>query len=76
MDIVRLQKYSSTNLYFSTSEKYYLTHFHGNWAREMNPEEIQSTWGIKVLDTKLGTRAHLFQSPSFLLSFDQPINHN
>ena len=72
---VRLQKYSSVNLYFSSASQYYLTHFHGDWAREMNPEEIQLTAGIKVLDTKLGTRAHLFQSPSFLLSLNQPLNH-
>ncbi|CAF1093704.1 unnamed protein product [Adineta ricciae] len=74
-DSVRLQKYSSANLYFSTFHQYYLTHFHGAWAREMIPEEIQLTAGIKVLDTKLGTRADLFQAPSFLLSFNQPINY-
>ncbi|CAF1102772.1 unnamed protein product [Adineta ricciae] len=74
-DIVRLQKYSSANLYFSTFHQYYLTHFHGAWAREMIPEETQLTAGIKVLDTKLGTRADLFQAPSFLLSFNQPINY-
>ncbi|CAF5164717.1 unnamed protein product, partial [Rotaria magnacalcarata] len=50
-------------------------HFHGNWAREMSPEEIQLTAGIKVLDTKLGTRADLFQPPSFFLSLHQPLNH-
>ncbi|CAF1026575.1 unnamed protein product [Adineta steineri] len=75
-DIVRLQKYSSANLYFSSFHKYYLTHFHGDWAREMIPEEIQLTSGIKILDTKLGTRADLFQSPSFLLSLNQPLNHD
>ncbi|CAF2055119.1 unnamed protein product [Rotaria magnacalcarata] len=74
-DVVRLQKYSSANLYFSSTNKYYLTHFHGNWAREMSPEEIQLTAGIKVLDTKLGTRADLFQPPSFVLSLHQPLNH-
>ncbi|CAF4365448.1 unnamed protein product, partial [Rotaria magnacalcarata] len=74
-DVVRLQKYSSANLYFSSTNKYYLTHFHGNWAREMSPEEIQLTAGIKVLDTKLGTRADLFQPPSFFLSLHQPLNH-
>lgn len=75
-DVVRLQKYSSSNLYFSTRDRYYLTHFHGNWAREMTPDETLLTAGIKTLDTKLGTRADLFQSPSFLVSFDQPLNHD
>jgi alpha-galactosidase len=75
-DVVRLQKYSSANLYFSSTDQYYLTHFHGNWAREMNPEEVQLTAGMKVLDTKLGTRADLFQAPSFLLSLHRPLNHD
>ncbi|RAK00192.1 alpha-galactosidase [Larkinella arboricola] len=68
---VRLQKYASANLYIP-AQKYYLTHFHGDWAKEMNPEEIQLTAGLKVLDTKLGTRADLFQPPSFLLALNQP----
>ena len=75
-DVVRLQKYSSANLYFSSTNDYYLTHFQGNWAREMRPEEIRLTSGMKILDTKLGTRADLFQAPSFLLSLRQPLNHD
>jgi alpha-galactosidase len=75
-DVVRLQKYSSANLYFNSTDKYYLTHFHGDWAREMNPEEVQLTAGIKVLDTKLGTRADLFQPPSFLLSMHRSLDHD
>ena len=74
-DVVRLLKYSSANLYFSSTNEYYLTHFSGNWAREMRPEEVRLTSGMKVLDTKLGTRADLFQAPAFLLSFNQPLNH-
>ncbi|GAB3902375.1 alpha-galactosidase [Larkinella knui] len=68
---VRLQKYASANLYVP-AKNYYLTHFHGDWAREMNPQEIQLTAGLKVLDSKLGTRADLFQPPSFLLSLNKP----
>ncbi|CAF1402217.1 unnamed protein product [Rotaria sordida] len=74
--IVRLEKYSSANLYLASAHDYYLTHFHGNWAQEMKPEQVQLTAGIKVLDTKLGTRADLFQAPSFLLSLNQPITHD
>ncbi|WP_310590332.1 alpha-galactosidase [Dyadobacter sp. NIV53] len=66
-----LQKYASSNLYFIAKD-YYLTHYNGTWAREMQPEEEQLTAGIRVLDSKLGTRANLFQPPSFLLSFDKP----
>lgn len=68
---VTLHKYASANLYLP-AQNYYLTHFHGDWAREMNPSEILLTEGIKILDTKLGTRADLFQPPSFLLSLNQP----
>lgn len=68
---VTLQKYASANLCFM-ADNYYLTQYHGNWAHEMNPEETRLTPGIKVLDTKLGTRADLFQSPSFMVSFDKP----
>ncbi|WP_128546805.1 alpha-galactosidase [Larkinella soli] len=68
---VRLQKYASANLYLP-AQRYYLTNFSGDWAREMNPQEVELTAGLKVLDTKLGTRAHLFQPPSFLLSLNRP----
>lgn len=65
---VLLRKYASANLYF-TANKYFLRHYHGVWANEMQPEETELTAGIKTLDTKLGTRANLYQPPSFLLSF-------
>ncbi len=72
---VRLQKYASANLYLP-AKNYYLTHFHGDWAQEMKPEETQLTAGIKVLDTKLGTRADLFQPPSFLLALNNKAEEN
>lgn len=68
---VTLQKYASANLYIP-AQNYYLTHFHGDWASEMNPSEDLLTEGIKVLDSKLGTRADLFQPPSFLVALNQP----
>ena len=68
---VTLNKYASSNLYFMAGD-YYLTHYHGTWAREMKPEESQLTAGIKVLDSKLGTRSDLFQPPTFMLSFNKP----
>ncbi len=33
---------------------------------------MQLTHGIKVLDTKLGTRAHLYEPPTFMVSLDKP----
>ena len=68
---VMLKKYASANLFFD-SRKAFLTHYHGGWAQEMKPEETELTAGIKTLDSKLGTRANLFQPPSFMLSFDKP----
>lgn len=68
---VTLHKYASANLYIPATN-YYLTHFHGDWAKEMNPTEEPLTEGIKILDTKLGTRADLFQPPSFLIALNQP----
>lgn len=68
---ITLHKYASANLYFMAGD-YFLTHFHGTWAQEMKPEETKLTAGIKVLDSKLGTRANLFQPPTFMVSFDKP----
>lgn len=68
---ITLQKYASANLYFMADD-YYLNHYHGGWAKEMKPEETKLTAGIKTLDSKLGTRANLFQPPTFMLSFDKP----
>ncbi len=68
---VRLQKYASANLYLSAGQ-YFLTHYHGNWASEVRPEETQLAAGMKVLDSKLGTRAQMLQAPMFMLSLNQP----
>lgn len=63
---ITLQKYASANLYL-TGSSYHLRHYHGIWAQEMKPEVEELTAGIKTLDSKLGTRANLFQPPSFIL---------
>lgn len=68
---VVLQKFASANLYLKAA-KYYLTQYHGDWAKEMQPEESLITHGIKTLDTKLGTRANLFQPSVFMVSLDKP----
>jgi alpha-galactosidase len=68
---VRMQKYASANLFF-TGQKFYLNHYHGAWGREMKPEEMELTHGIKSIDTKLGTRANMFTPPVFMISFDKP----
>jgi len=68
---VELAKYASANLNLK-ARSFWLKHYHGDWAREMQPEETQLTHGIKTIDTKLGTRANLFQPSAFMLSFGQP----
>jgi len=67
---ILMQKYASANMYFS-ADNYVLHHYHGGWGEEMKPEETLLTAGIKTLDSKLGTRANLFQPPTFMLSFDR-----
>jgi len=68
-DVV-LNKYASANLYLQ-ADSYWLKHFHGEWAREMKPEDEQLNHGIKTLDSKLGSRADLFQPPVFMVSLDK-----
>ncbi|MCL1934020.1 MAG: alpha-galactosidase [Candidatus Azobacteroides sp.] len=69
-DVV-LDKCASANLYLRANS-YWLRQFHGDWAKEMQPEETMITHGIKTLDTKLGTRPNLFQPPVFMISFNKP----
>ncbi|WP_304238267.1 alpha-galactosidase [Jiulongibacter sediminis] len=72
---VMLEKYASADLYF-TGDNYYLTSYHGRWAKEMQGKEEKLENGRKIIDSKLGTRAMLLQSPNFILSFDQPASEN
>lgn len=68
---VTLDKFASANLYW-TGKAFWLKQYHGDWAKEMRPEEQQLTHGIKTLDSKLGTRADLFQPPVFMVSLNKP----
>lgn len=72
---VVLQKYSSANLYFINKD-FYLTTFQGPYAREMQPTETKLMPGFRSIDTKLGTRAMLLQTPNFILSFGKPAMEN
>ncbi|MHA4894871.1 alpha-galactosidase [Pedobacter sp. PWIIR3] len=69
---VTLQKFASANLYLKAAGGFWLNQFHGDWAKEMQPEESKITHGIKTLDTKLGTRANLFMPSVFMVSMDKP----
>lgn len=67
---VTISRFASSMLHFRAKE-YWLEHFHGDWAMEMVPEETKLSSGIKIIDSKLGTRANMYQSPVFFLSLDQ-----
>jgi len=58
------------------AEHYWLTQFHGDWAKEMTMQESQLTSGIKIIDSKLGTRANIFSTPVFFLAKDKVADEN
>ena len=58
------------------AKSYYLTHFNGTWAREMQATEEKLTRGIKVIESKKGVRATQAESPSFILSLDAPMQED
>ncbi|MBB6502990.1 alpha-galactosidase [Pedobacter cryoconitis] len=68
---VTLHKFASANLHLRGGS-YWLNQYHGDWAKEMQPEESRLTHGIKTLDSKLGTRANLFQPSVFMVSLNKP----
>lgn len=68
---VMLDKFASANLHLK-AQSYYLRQYHGDWAKEMQPEDSKITHGIKTLDSKLGTRANLFQPSVFMVSLNAP----
>ena len=72
---ITLWRYSSTMLYFNAN-KYFLTNYHSDWAKEGQPETTQLSSGKKIIDTKLGTRAAMHAEPFFELGFDEPAKEN
>jgi alpha-galactosidase len=68
---ITLYNFASSMIQFDAND-YWLTHFHGDWAKDMRMEEEQLTSGIKVIDSKLGTRANVYQTPFFMISMNQP----
>ena len=72
---VTLWRYASGMFYFK-NEKYFLTNYHSDWAREGQPAVQQLQAGKKVVDTKLGTRAAMQMEPFFELGFDAPAREN
>ncbi|MGE5394916.1 MAG: alpha-galactosidase [Candidatus Saccharibacteria bacterium] len=72
---VTLSNYASAMIHMD-ADHYWLTQFHGDWAKEMRMEESELTSGIKTIDSKLGTRANIFQTPLFFISRNKPSDEN
>lgn len=67
---VTLYKYASASPIFSAKD-YWLTQFCGNYKREATLVEERLSAGVKILDSKIGVRAHQMRIPSFMLSLNQ-----
>lgn len=67
---INMESYASSMLYFS-SPAYHLTEFSGDWAKEMQPGNHQLTFGKKIVDTKLGSRASMHAYPFFILGLGE-----
>lgn len=72
---ILIQKMASANLYFAQKD-FYLTSFQGEYLKEFQPTETKLLQGIRTIDSKLGTRAMLLQSPNFMVSINQPATEN
>ncbi|MFY9153564.1 MAG: alpha-galactosidase [Prolixibacteraceae bacterium] len=72
---IELTNFASSMLHWD-ADKYWLTSFHGDWAKEMRMEESQLTAGIKIIDSKLGTRANMYETPVFFLAKNTPATEN
>lgn len=72
---VYLNQYASSVIYFE-SPKYFLNEFSGDWAKEMQMSSQELRPGIKILETKLGTRAAMYMYPFFELGLNQPVSEN
>ncbi|MFH6989960.1 alpha-galactosidase [Flavobacterium collinsii] len=72
---VMLYNYASSMLHFD-ADQYWLTQFHGDWAKEVRMQESELTSGTKVIDSKLGVRTNMYQTPVFFLSLNTKANEN
>jgi alpha-galactosidase len=66
---ITIYNFASADLSFRAKE-YYLTEFHGDWADEFNMHEEKLAFGTKIIDSKLGVRAHQYAHPCFLLALN------
>lgn len=55
---------------------YYLTHFHGTWANEMQMVEEKILPGVKRIESKKGLKTTQSENPYFLVSIDKPASED
>ncbi len=72
---ISISRYASAMLYFEEPQ-YYLTEFSGDWAREMQMSESRLTFGKKIIDTRLGTRAAMLAQPFFEIGLGNSVQEN
>lgn len=72
---VFLSRYASSMLYLEAPE-YWLTEFSGDWIREMQMEESQLTYGKKMVDSRLGSRANMLAQPYFEVGVGGKVREN
>ncbi|MGN6367504.1 MAG: alpha-galactosidase [Phycisphaerae bacterium] len=65
---ITLERFASASPVFPKATDTYLTQFYGKYKHEMTPSEEKLTPGIKILDSKLGSRAQYYLNPSFFLA--------
>lgn len=70
-----LYQYASSMLHVNRA-KYFLTQFNGEWAKEARMTEQELSYGKKIIDTKLGSRADMICSPFFEVAFDKESDEN
>jgi alpha-galactosidase len=72
---VMLYNYASSMLHLDANN-YWLTQFHGDWAKEARMQESELTRGTKVIDSKLGVRSDMYHTPVFFLSMNSKAGEN
>ena len=71
-NFITLLRYASSFISLDYS-KFYITHFYGDYAAEMQPEEIKLPEGLYNIQSKLGGgRNTYYEFPSFMISPNNP----
>lgn len=69
---VTLWQFASASQTFPYEDGFYLTQFSGKYSQEATMFEEKLTPNLKVIDSKLGSRAHYYNNPSFYLALGGP----